>query len=83
MDLINAPEVLMQLKRGLAEKKIHTYLWNSLIIVNPFELIPEQYSDKCLSSYFDKIFIKGEDIHKHEPHIFSFMFQILSNIDHS
>lgn len=83
MDIINAPEVLMQLKRRLGDQKIHTCLWNSLIIVNPFKLIPEQYSDKCLSSYFDSIFIKGEDIRKHEPHIFSFMFQILGNIDHS
>jgi myosin heavy subunit len=44
MDIINAPEVLMQLKRKLAEQKIHTCLWNSLIIVNPFKLIPDQYS---------------------------------------
>lgn len=65
MDIINAPEVLMQLKRRLAEQKIHTCLWNSLIIVNPFKLIPDQYSDKCLSTYFDNIFIKGEDIRKH------------------
>ena len=80
MDIINAPEVLMQLKRRLADYKIHTCLWNSLIIVNPFKLIPDQYSEKSLASYFDNIFIKGEDIRKHEPHIFSFMFQILESL---
>jgi myosin-5 len=40
MDIINAPEVLLQLKRRLAEQKIHTCLWNSLIIVNPFKAMP-------------------------------------------
>lgn len=44
MDVINAPEVLLQLKRRLLESKIHTCLWNSLIITNPFKLIPDQYS---------------------------------------
>jgi myosin heavy subunit len=43
MDIINAAEVLRQLKRRLAEKKIHTLIWNSLIIVNPFKLIADQY----------------------------------------
>lgn len=40
MDIINAPEVLRQLKRRLSEKKVHTLIWNSLIIVNPYKLVP-------------------------------------------
>jgi myosin heavy subunit len=52
MDIINAPEVLKQLKRRLSERKIHTLIWNSLIIVNPYKTIPESYGDKALQAYY-------------------------------
>lgn len=44
MEIINGAEVLYQIKKRFEEKKIHTYLWNSLIIVNPFELVAKNYS---------------------------------------
>ena len=78
MDIINAPEVLRQLKRRLAERRIHTLIWNSLIIVNPYRLIPESYGDKVLNAYYENIFVRKDEMKKHEPHIYSFMMNILS-----
>ncbi len=51
--------MLNQLKRKLALKKIHTYLWNSLIIVNPFEFVAGQYDEQMLTHYIDNVYIKG------------------------
>lgn len=65
MDTINGPEVLLMLKRRLLDRKIHTCLWDSLIIVNPFRLIPEQYSEKMLLHYFEHIFLRKEDLRKY------------------
>lgn len=65
MDIINAPEVLKQLKRRLAERKIHTLIWKSLIIVNPFKQIPEQYGEKVLSNYYEHVFLRKDDMKKH------------------
>lgn len=72
--------MLRQLKHRLADRKIHTLMWKSLIIVNPFKQIFEQYGEKVLTSYYEHIFIRKEDMRKHEPHIYSFMNHILTQL---
>ena len=64
LDIINGSEVLNQLKKKLALKRIHTYLWNSLIIVNPFEFVPGQYDEEVLTHYIENAYIKEVDDRK-------------------
>lgn len=56
LEVINPAEILVQLRRRLEDEKIHIYLWNSLIIVNPFFPIEGMYEKKMMDYYQEKVF---------------------------
>ena len=51
--------------------------------MNPYKLIPESYGDKNLNAYFENIFLKKIEMKRFEPHIYSFMMNILSQLEDS
>lgn len=55
LEVINPAEILKQLKRRFEDKKIHTYMWNSLIIINPFVQIDDMYDEKVMKHFSDKV----------------------------
>ncbi len=80
MDIINTAEIMHQLKKRFALKLFHTYLWNNLVILNPFLLIEENYSHKTLNHYYESIFINKQNLTQVQPHIYAFTFNILNSL---
>ena len=72
--------MLSQLNRKLTDKRIHTYLWNSLIIVNPFKLIPSLYEEKTMNFYCENIYEKKQSILDFEPHVYSYICDIVNKL---
>lgn len=83
LHIINAAEVLNQLKRKLEEQKIHTYLWNSLIIVNPFKVIPHLYQAGTKQHYYEQIFKQKKALTDTEPHVYAYIANILNKLKHT
>jgi myosin heavy subunit len=50
-DVLNEPEVLKTLKFRLENKRIYTFIENSLLSVNPYTSIPILYSDELKQFY--------------------------------
>lgn len=42
-DIINEPEILQHLTQRFLNKKIYTYVENTLVAVNPYTSIPQLY----------------------------------------
>ena len=80
LEIINPAEILIQLKRRFEDKKIHTYMWNSLIIINPFVRIQGMYDEKVMKSYSDRAITMHKPLHELEPHIYAFICSILNNM---
>jgi myosin heavy subunit len=50
-DVLNEPEVLKTLKYRLENKRIYTFIENSLLSVNPYSPFPLLYSDDLKQFY--------------------------------
>lgn len=54
-DIINEPEILQHLSARFLNRKIYTYVENTLIAVNPYFLISELYTDSLKDHYIRTI----------------------------
>lgn len=50
-DVLNEPEILKTLKLRLENKRIYTFIENSLLSVNPYSTIPLLYSTELKEFY--------------------------------
>lgn len=80
LETINAAEILVQIKRRFEDRKIHTYMWNSLIIVNPFTRIEGMYDEKTMRHFTEKVINFKKTLPEIEPHIYGFICNILNNM---
>jgi myosin heavy subunit len=61
-DVLNEPEVLKTLKFRLDNKRIYTFIENSLLSVNPYAPIPLLYEDTLKKFYAQNIIDYQENI---------------------
>lgn len=61
-DVLNEPEVLKTLKFRLDNKRIYTFIENSLLSVNPYSPIPLLYEDTLKKFYAENIIDCQENI---------------------
>lgn len=62
MDVLNEPEILRTLKYRLENKRIYTFVENTLIVVNPYQPIPELTSSMLKDFYIKTIIEERENI---------------------
>ena len=58
-DLINEPEILHILKLRFDNKKIYTFVENTLIAMNPYKLIDNLYNDDVRKFYVHALIEKN------------------------
>ena len=55
MDILNEPEILNNLVQRYKNDKIFTFIGPTLIVVNPYRVIPEYFSNESMMRIRDKI----------------------------
>lgn len=68
MDILNEPEILSNLVQRYKKNKIFTFIGPTLIVVNPYRVIPEYFSNENMMKIRDKI-LKGHSC-SDTPHIY-------------
>lgn len=68
MDILNEPEILSNLVERYKKNKIFTFIGPTLIVVNPYRVIPEYFSNETMMKIRDRI-LKGDSC-SDTPHIY-------------
>lgn len=55
MDILNQPEVLYNLVARYRQDKIFTFIGPTLVVVNPYRVLPEYFSKETMLRIKDKI----------------------------
>lgn len=68
MDILNEPEVLSNLVCRYKEDKIFTYIGPTLVVMNPYRVLPQYFSSETMNKLLKKII--DNETEGLEPHIY-------------
>ncbi|EGR30103.1 myosin head, putative, partial [Ichthyophthirius multifiliis] len=83
MDILNEPELLLNLRTRFDDNKIYTYVGPTLLAVNPFKGIEGMYSESNLKSYMCIVDGSSTDkglYKKLAPHVFGLTAQAFKDL---
>lgn len=69
LECLNDAELLINLKKRFENKEIFTYVGPSMLVTNPYELIPELFTPSMLEKYHKYIFQPQLELKELKPHV--------------
>lgn len=71
MENLNEAELLYNIQKRYQNNLIYTYVGPTLLIVNPYQKIPNLISEECLDFYQKKVYEPNFSLKDVDPHVYA------------
>lgn len=80
MENLNEAELLYNIQRRYEKNAIYTYVGPTLLVVNPYQKIPELSTPECLNNYQKKVYEPSYNLKDVSPHVYAIGAQCIRKL---